>query len=117
MGNDAIRCECILFTNRKQNRYVFATYSEVNKTCNSVLRDKSAFTWDKRPQHVKIRRETTFFTHFNHNWPLISEIQGITSHFIFEAAVKNSSNLQLRPIFASNKKNSLGTRLITAMSD
>ena len=49
--------------------------------CNFVAR-YFAFAQGKRPWHVKIRRETTFFIHINNNLLLISEIRRITSHFI-----------------------------------
>ena len=49
------------------------------------------------PWHVKIRRKSTFFTHADHHLQLISEIRRITSHFIFEAAVKVSRICNLGP--------------------
>ena len=47
--------------------------------------------------NVKIRWETTLFTHFNHNMLLISENRRITSHFIFETAVKVCGSYNLGP--------------------
>ena len=45
----------------------------------------------------KFDGETTFYTHFNNDLRLISEIQRITSHFIFEAAVRVSQICNLSP--------------------
>ena len=42
----------------------------------------------KQPRHVKIQRKAIFFTYSYHHLQLISKIRRITSHFIFEAAVK-----------------------------